>query len=87
MALYEYLPGYQTAHFLVACMPKSGSTFLTEALASLPGFKRAVLVPQHGRREQELERRQLQKYWFAKYATQHQFDTVRLLLGPSGDSI
>jgi len=38
----------------VACMPKSGSTFLTEAIANLPGMRRARLVPAHERREQEI---------------------------------
>jgi len=41
-------------HILVACMPKSGSTLLSEALASLPGMRRASLVPGHQRREQEI---------------------------------
>jgi Sulfotransferase domain len=39
---------------LVACMPKSGSTFFSGILAALPGFVRAHLVPGYGRREQEL---------------------------------
>jgi hypothetical protein len=43
------------SHILVACMPKSGSTFLTDVIAELPGFHRAVLVPAYGRREQELD--------------------------------
>lgn len=43
------------SHILVACMPKSGSTFLTDVIAALPGFHRAVLVPAFGRREQELD--------------------------------
>jgi len=42
-------------HILVACMPKSGSTFLTDVIAELPGFRRGVLVPAFGRREQELD--------------------------------
>ena len=36
-------------------MPKSGSTFLSNVIAELPGFRRAVLVPAFGRREQELD--------------------------------
>lgn len=50
------------AHALVACMPKSGSTFLSEAIASLPGFVRAHLVPGYGRREQELCSEKLSEY-------------------------
>jgi len=43
------------AHVLIACMPKSGSTFLSDVIAELPGFRRAFLMPAHGRREQELD--------------------------------
>lgn len=39
---------------LVACMPKSGSTYFSGAIAALPGFHRAHLVPGYGHREQEL---------------------------------
>ena len=39
---------------LVACMPKSGSTFLVNALTSMPGMRRRPLVPAHQRREQEI---------------------------------
>lgn len=39
---------------LIACMPKSGSTFLTRTLAELPGLRRVALVPVYDRREQEL---------------------------------
>lgn len=35
-------------------MPKSGSTFLSSAIAALPGFTEASLVPSYGHREQEL---------------------------------
>jgi hypothetical protein len=39
---------------LLACFPKSGSTLLALILASLPGFRKISLVPDYGRREQEL---------------------------------
>lgn len=39
---------------LIACMPKSGSTFLTRTFAELPGLRRVPLVPLYDRREQEL---------------------------------
>jgi uncharacterized membrane protein YkvA (DUF1232 family) len=42
-------------HILIACMPKSGSTFLSNVIAELPGFRRADLVPDFDRREQELD--------------------------------
>lgn len=39
---------------IVACMPKSGSTFLAAMIANLPGMRRVSLVPGHMRREQEI---------------------------------
>ena len=36
-------------------MPKSGSTFLTDVVASLPGYRRARLSPTYDQREQELD--------------------------------
>lgn len=41
-------------HVLVACMPKSASTFIANALANTANLKRVQLVPDYGRREQEL---------------------------------
>ena len=41
-------------HILVACLPKSGSTYLSNALSALPGFERVNLTFGFGRREQEL---------------------------------
>jgi hypothetical protein len=42
-------------HILVASMPKSGSTFLSDVIASLPDFRRARLSPTYDQREQELD--------------------------------
>jgi hypothetical protein len=42
-------------HILIACMPKSASSFLYDALAYLPGLRRATLVPGNAGREQELD--------------------------------
>lgn len=39
---------------LIACMPKSGSTFLSQSIAQIPGFRRERLVRGFERREQEL---------------------------------
>lgn len=44
----------QKPHILVACMPKSGSTFLTNLVASHAGIQRRKLVPVYDDREQEL---------------------------------
>src|SRR5687767_14488637 len=49
----------QHHRLLLACMPKSGSTWLATMLACLPGFRPAVLVNGHDRREQELSEIQL----------------------------
>ncbi len=44
-----------TKFLLVACMPKSGSTFLTSTIGGLPGFRSGSAVPAFGRREQEID--------------------------------
>ena len=44
---------------LLACMPKSGSTYLRGIFTQLPGFSAASLVPAYERREQELCRERL----------------------------
>ena len=41
-------------HLLLACFPRSGSSFLALILAGLPGFRRVSLIPDYGRREAEL---------------------------------
>jgi len=54
------MPEHQRSRgFLIACMPKSGSTFLSELVASLPGFRREHLVPSYNRREQELSEEEI----------------------------
>lgn len=50
------------AHVLVACMPKSGSTSLTNAIAAHPRFRKAGLAAEYGRREQELCQIRLSRY-------------------------
>jgi hypothetical protein len=47
---------------LLACMPKSGSSFVSTAIAQLPGFVRAHLLPGYGCREQELCIDKLREY-------------------------
>lgn len=58
-------------HILIACMPKSASTFLATAIASLKGFKRYRLIPAYGAREQELCQIRLSRYNRKKYVAQH----------------
>lgn len=45
----------QRKQVLLACFPKSGSTFISSKLACLPEWSRASFVPFYGRRDQELE--------------------------------
>jgi hypothetical protein len=45
---------HSSENILVACMPKSGSTYLSTIIACLPGMRRGGLVPAYNRREQEL---------------------------------
>jgi hypothetical protein len=40
---------------LLACMPKSGSTFLSQIISDIPQMRREQLVPSSHRREQELD--------------------------------
>ncbi len=44
-----------TKFILIACMPKSGSTFLASTLGGLPNFRLGSAVPGLGRREQEID--------------------------------
>jgi len=46
---------------LLACMPKSGSTYLAAILSKLPDSRTTSWVPHHGRREQELCYRRLRE--------------------------
>jgi hypothetical protein len=59
------------AHILIACMAKSGSTFLSDIIAELPGFRRAMLVPAYGRRAQELDEVCLQAFDRDDYVAQN----------------
>lgn len=48
-------PSTRRHHLIVACMPKSGSSYLTAILGRLPGMRIISLVPGYDRREQELD--------------------------------
>jgi hypothetical protein len=58
-------------HILVACLPKSGSTWLSEILSRLPDFARVDLVPMYDRREQELAFERLLVLHHLNYVAQH----------------
>lgn len=61
----------QRPHILIACMPKSASTFLATTIASLKGFKRYRMIPDYGAREQELCEIRLSRYNRKTYIAQH----------------
>jgi hypothetical protein len=58
-------------HILIACMPKSASTFLCAIIAQLPGMKEVVLTYGHHRREQELCPLQCALFHELNYVTSH----------------
>ncbi len=51
---------------LLACQPKTASTFLTTTLGGLPGGRVVRLMPRYDRREQELCEIRLRKHQFRK---------------------
>ena len=59
LRLLKYSAGLQQRtnkqHFLVACMPKSGSTYFSSIVECLPNVHRRDLCGGYGRREQELD--------------------------------
>ncbi len=52
-------------------MPKSGSTFLSDVISQCSGFRRAVLTPSAGRREQEIDEQMLRKLGRVDFVAQH----------------
>jgi len=60
----------RSPHILLACMPKSGSTFLSTVLASYPKFKQVNLIPSHGHLDQELSELRLSRFNHLSYAAQ-----------------
>jgi hypothetical protein len=52
-------------------MPKSGSTFLSDVIGKCPGFRRAILTPSAGRREQEIDEQLLRKLDRVSFVAQH----------------
>jgi Sulfotransferase domain len=58
-------------HVLVACQPKSGSTFLSACIAALPDFRQVPLATGFDRREQELCEQSLRRNRWRAYVAQH----------------
>lgn len=69
LAARPFLP--RRAHILIACMMKSGSTFLAQALAAHRGLRRCRLTPTWGAREAELCELRLSRYNHLGYVSQH----------------
>ena len=68
---FGHAVGRPPAHILIACMPKSGSSFLSAVVGRLPGYRRVQLIPDYDRREHELDEfclRQVDRY---NYVAQH----------------
>ena len=58
-------------HILVACAPKTGSSFISEFLCHLLGIPRGHLLPGYGSREQELDIKALEDTNHLSYIAQH----------------
>jgi sulfotransferase family protein len=56
---------------LLACFPKSGSTYVSDLIAAQPSFERAEFTPYYGRREQELEAARIEAYKDRNCVAQH----------------
>lgn len=70
--------GYQTVYrhlnrsqILLACMPKSGSTFLSNVIGALPEFRKKTLSPASGREAQNLSSRLALRRARHNYVSQH----------------
>jgi hypothetical protein len=68
---------------LVACMPKSGSSFLSAALAGLPRMRKVDLTRGYDRREQEIDfgefTRHLLRSWVSQQHIRYSKPTAHLL--------
>ena len=64
-------PSRPPAHILIACMPKSGSSFLSGVIERLPGYRRVQLIPDYDRREHELDEFCLRQVDRFSYVAQH----------------
>lgn len=58
-------------HVLLACMPKSGSSFFASAIGEIDGFRVASVVQDYDRNEQELSELALLRFHGVNYVTQN----------------
>lgn len=61
----------EKVHILLACFPKSGSSFLRELIKNLPNMTQVALVTGYDRREQELSTDELILHHSKNYVAQH----------------
>lgn len=64
-------PFVSRQRILIACMPKSGSTFVSNAISRLPGFRKTSLVTHYGRTEQDIDPRLALRKSRYNYVCQH----------------
>lgn len=65
-------------YVFIACMPRTASTFLTEALCEITGFKRVPLTDAYAENEQELDvPRLLDAYSYGSVTQQHVIANAR----------
>jgi len=62
---------------VVACFPKSGSTYLARNLAAIKGWKESRYVPLFGRREQELDETCIRREMY-RHPTIHQVSQLHV---------
>lgn len=71
----RYMAGRQIRndrkHVLLACMPKSGSSFFASAIGEIDGFRVASVVQDYDRNEQELSELALLRFHNLNYVTQN----------------
>lgn len=58
-------------HILLACMPKSGSTYLSNVIGCLPDFRKTSLVTHYGRTDQDIDFRLALRKSRYNYVCQH----------------
>jgi hypothetical protein len=58
-------------HILIACFPKSGSTYLSKVLRELTGFAKAYVSEPGAQNEQDLSARRLARVWRRSVLQQH----------------
>lgn len=69
-------------HIVIACFPKSGSTFMTKAICEITGFRHRNLCDMYNHNEQEVSAYKLRKLRYRSVIQQHfkgTHDNVRLL--------